>query len=647
MMQQSSISRLAGASLLILLAAVTAKADGDVPPDRGEPTLVESLVEEEDLADVLQDDGEPADEESADAGSIDVDGEPLEDTDQTLSTREAFEKAIAWSAEGVRLFQAGDHEGARKNLSDARIVLLEADLPEVLQERGLSILSSTLPAQFGHQDLEALAQRLDLELAPAEDLPERDLIEREVRRILHRFGAPLPRPAYLEIFVDEVQHYVDYYRGNGRKFFERAFERKHKYWPTIEAVFEARGLPIELGYMALVESGFNPRAYSSAKARGIWQFIYATGSRYQLRQTEDFYDSHKATEAAAEYLLDLISIFGSESPLLAIAAYNAGEQRIQNCLRGIDDPFGKRTFWEIRPCLARESREYVPRILAAAVIGSAPRRFGFDVLTEDEARQRFDVVSFPSVTRLSDIAGSAGVQVADLRVDNTDLRSNATTTPARNFPLYVRKGGGERLAQSLAAATSPPAPRSPATATDSDGEPAPRVAERRSAPAPERSAPRGERLAYRVARGDTLSEIGARYGVSHRDLASWNRLRPPYTLQVGQRLDVYPGGELPKIVYTVRKGNSLSTIADLFSVRIRDVMDWNDLRSSRVRVGQELTIRPRRPVQVERYRVQRGDTVAKIASRFGVPVRAVLTANGLGTRSLIRPGERLLVYVAA
>lgn len=658
MNRNNSRIRIAGALLLILLGTVHAAAAGDVPLDSAEPTLAESLVEEENLVEILSPDGEVvAVREAAAAGepvddepvgedlSPAVDGDPLEDADQSLSTREAFERAITWSAEGVRLYQSGDHQGARKILNDARIVLLEADLPEVLQERGLSILSSTLPARFGHHDLESLAQRLELELAPAGDMPERELIEREVRRILHRFEAPTPRPAYLEIFVDEVQHYVDYYRGNGRKFFERAFERKHKYWPTIEAVFSARGIPTELGYMALVESGFNPRAYSSAKARGVWQFIYSTGKRYELRETEDFYDSAKATEAAAEYLLDLIGIFGAQSPLLAIAAYNAGEQRIQNCLRGIDDPFGKRTFWEIRPCLARESREYVPRILAAAVIGSDPRRFGFDILTAEQARERFDVVSFPSVTRLSDIARTAGVSVADLRVANTDLRSNATTTPARNFPLYVPKGGGVRLAQSLQASPTP----TPRAVVPSAG-PTPVRASNRPAPSssvPERTAPRGQRLSYRVARGDTLSEIAQRYGVSHRDLASWNRLRSPYTLQVGQRLAVYPGGALPKVVYTVRKGNSLSTIADLFSVRIRDIMSWNNLRSSRLRAGQKLKIQPRRPVQVESYRVRRGDTVAKIASRFGVPVRNVLTANGLRTRSLIRPGERLVVYVTA
>jgi membrane-bound lytic murein transglycosylase D len=167
-----------------------------------------------------------------------------------------------------------------------------------------------------------------------------------------------------------VHSYVEYYRDKQREFFERSYLRKHKYWPTIRPVFEAKRIPLELGYMALVESGFAPLARSRANARGLWQFIPGTGRRYGLERAEDFYDVQRSTDAAAEYLLDLIGIYGSDSFLLATASYNAGEGRIMGCLRHLDDPFGGRSFWEIRGCLARETREYVPRILAAAIIAS-------------------------------------------------------------------------------------------------------------------------------------------------------------------------------------------------------------------------------------------------------------------------------------
>ncbi len=572
--------------------------------------------------------------------------EPLEDADETLTSRVALERALELAEDGLRRYQEGDHEAARRSLSDARIMLLQADLPEVFQERGLTMLSCAFPESGGSSyDLEAVAEILEVEARPAAELEDRELIEREVRRILRRFGAPAPREAYLEVFIDEVQRYVDFYRGSHREFFERAFERKHKYWPTIEAVFGPRNIPVELGFMALVESGFNPRARSRAGARGLWQFIPSTGKRYGLRRVDDFYDVRMATEAASEYLLDLIGIFGSPSFLMATAAYNAGEGRIQRCLRDLDDPFEKRNFWEIRGCLARETREYVPRIMAAAVIATDPRRFGFDLPSAPEVAESYDVVTVPGVTRLSTIARHAGTTVAELRAANSDLAPTAGATPARNFPLYVPRGAGERVAAVLAPES---AGRPVTTAARADARTA-KAQTTRATGADFGPAPNGDRAGAQaievvVGPGDTLSEIAARYGLKYSQVASWNGLAKPYRLRVGQKLVVYAGGAAPRIVYTVKRGNTLRAIADVFSVRYRDVMAWNDLTRSTLQVGQKLEIHPPRAMRLERYRVRRGDTVAKIARRYGVPVKDVLTANGLRSRSLIRPGQRLVVY---
>ncbi len=663
------------------------------PPNAGSVRIVSvtDIAEEEPFQDSSPPVVTPANGDTAGA-------ELMEGIEESISTSAALAQAIEWTAEGLRQYEQGEHAAAHRSLADARIVLLEADLPEIMQERGLAVIHCALPEDLRHHDIEEVITELELEMQATgeSELAERAYIEREVRRILRRFGAEAPDEKYLGVFIEEVSEYILFYQGKHREFFERAFERKHKYWPTIQAVFEARGIPVELGYMALVESGFNPRAYSRAKARGIWQFIPATGRRYQLRRVDDFYDVVKATEAASEYLLDLIGIFGSRSFLLATAAYNAGEGRIQGCLRKLEDPFGQRSFWEIRGCLARETREYVPRIMAAAVIGSDPRRFGFDLATEDEIRQHYDVVTVPSPTRLSTLASRAGVSVADLRTANSDLASNATSTPVRNFPLYIKKGGGEPLIASLTAtpqataapprveaapprAASPPSP--PASTRSSDGTSGvPFEYKVRAGDTPGKIAQgfgvnvsdleewnpflrqrvlyRGDRLTiypasgsveqvtYRVRSGDTLSEVAERYGVSYRDLARWNGLRSPYRLRVGQQLSVYPRGSAPeRLVYTVKKGNTLGAIADIFSVRYRDIMSWNSLGSNTLRVGQKLVVHPPQPVRVETYQVRRGDTVARIARRFGVSVRDVLTANGLGSRTLIRPGQRLTVYV--
>ncbi len=571
--------------------------------------------------------------------------QPLEDADEALTTRLALERALEWASEGLRLYEQGDHEAARRSLSAARIILLEADLPEAIQEQGLSVLSCAMSEELRHHDLEAVAEILEVEARPAAELEDRELIEREVLRILRRFGAEAPRAAYLEVFVDEVQRYIDFYRGNHREFFERSFKRKHKYWPTIEAVFGPRNIPIELGYMALVESGFNPRARSRAGARGLWQFISSTGKRYGLRRVDDFYDVQMATEAASEYLLDLIGIFGSPSFLMATAAYNAGEGRIQRCLRDLEDPFDGRNFWEIRGCLARETREYVPRIMAAAVIATDPRRFGFDLPSAEETAHSYDVVTVPALTRLSTLARRAGTTVADLRAANSDLSPTASATPARNFPLYVPRGSGASFAplRGDIATVTPAGGTAPAAGTRG---PPPSAGAPSSGAATRDRDRAGEAITVVVRSGDTLSEIAEGYGLRYTQVASWNGLSRPYRLRVGQKLTLYPNGATPRIVYTVKRGNTLRAIADIFSVRYRDVMAWNDLGRSTLQVGQKLVIRPPRAMRLERYQVRRGDTVGRIARRFGVPVRDVLTANGLRSRSLIRPGQKLDVYVA-
>lgn len=676
----------AGLALVVLLAGLalgcaTTTSPTDAPASR--PAVV---VTYSDIDAPRQDDAPDLPELTAE--------ESLEDDEESPSSRAALEQAIAWAAEGLRLYQEGELAAAHKSLEDAHIMLLAADLPEALQERGLAMLSCALPGELAGYDLEALRQRLAATLPSpdAEAVAERHFIEQEVRRLLARFDSRPPSAAYLEVFVGEVERYIDFYQGKHRDFFERAFVRKHKYWPVIEAVFTARRIPVELGYMALVESGFNPRAQSHADARGIWQFIPSTGRRYQLHRREDFYDVAKATEAAAEYLLDLIGIFGSPSFLLATAAYNAGEGRISRCLRDLEDPFGKRSFWEIRGCLAPETREYVPRIMAAVVIGSNPGYFGFDLPDAEAMAQAFDVVTIPAPMSLAQIAELAGTSVAALRTANTDLAPTATRTPVRNFPLYVPSGGGQRLAAALTATpTVQVANRSvpevssaaPSTASRAEedvrgtpldytvqaGDTLSEIAERfgvsvadlrRWNPSLRRTLYRGDRLTlypqadgeaprvYAVQRGDTLSEIAERFGVRLSELAAANGLRRPYQLQIGQRLEIGRNGNTPpRVVYTVQPGNTLEAIAGIFAVRYRDVMRWNDLRSSLLRSGQRLVIHPPHAVRVENHRVRRGESIARIARRYGVSVDAVLTANGLSPRSLIQPGQELVIYISS
>jgi membrane-bound lytic murein transglycosylase D len=558
------------------------------------------------------------------------------------TTKEAMEKALQWAIDGLHAYQKGQWDAAHQNLDDARLLLLSADLPDFWKTQGLAMLQSGLPADLRSYDINEVAQELARKDKPdAAELAERQDIERELRRVLRQFGDS-GNDQYLPVLVQETQTYIAFYRGRYREWFERAYLRKHKYWPVVSAVFARQKLPIELGYIAFVESGFNPRALSHADAHGLWQFIPETGRRYGLAQREDLYDIQRSTVAAADYLVDLLSIFGSPSFLLATAAYNAGEGRIMGCLRQLDDPFKKRSFWEIRGCLAPETQEYVPRVMAAAVIGSDPKRYGFDLPSEEDIRKIYDVVSIPVVAPVARLAELSGVPVAELRAANSELDASVMATPGRNFPLYLPLGTGERLSAALAA--SPLVEDVPSARLASSSAPAARRAPAKS---------------YVVKRGDTLAAIARKQGVAVDTLASWNGLWRPYPLNVGQRLTVSKGssgggtGDIAQvkesrgsdsILYTVRRGNTLQSIANLFAVRYRDIMSWNHLRGSALKTGQKLRIRPSQEVVTHAYKVRRGDTLAAIARRFGVSSEDILTANGLASASGVRPGVRLVVY---
>jgi membrane-bound lytic murein transglycosylase D len=553
-----------------------------------------------------------------------------------LSTREAMEKALAWTVEGLRAYQRGDYDAARKGLNDAHIILLEADLPKFWEDQGLAILQPGLPEDLRRHDLVAIASDLARnERANPENRAERAFIESEVRRILRTFGDTSPAERDFQMLVAETENYINFYRGKYRGFFERSYLRKHKYWPTIQSVLAAQNLPPELGYIAFIESGFSPRALSHANAIGLWQFIPETGRRYGLQQREDFSDVQKSTVAAADYLIDLLAIFGSRSFLLAAASYNAGEGRIIGCLRHIQDPFERRSFWEIRGCLAQETQEYIPKLIAAAVLSNDPRRFGFDLPTEEEMRQRYDVVVLPYPMQLTAVSQIAGLPIEDLKAFNTELEAYAGATPGRNFPLYLPKGTGEAFQLALTAA--PP----PAVVLASAELPA------ASSSKPKKRSDRS----YVVKRGDTLSKIARKYGLDVDDLVRRNKLRSPSAIKVGQRILVPGGGssseEPERLVYTVKTGNSLQDIADLFSVRYRDIMSWNDLKSRSVKTGQRLTIRPSRPYEERFYEVQRGDNLSEIARSHGVSVDDLVTANGPEVREILRPGQRLVLYVPA
>lgn len=379
---------------------------------------------------------------------------------------------------------------------------------------------------------------------------------------------------------DAVLTCVSLYQGRLKDWFEGALSRGAKYLPHIREVFASEGVPRDLAYLAMVESAFRPAAYSRAKAKGVWQFISGTGKRYGLEQdwwVDERSDTEKATRAAARYLKELYAMFGDWN--LAMAGYNAGEGVIQ---RGIDR-YKTRDYWKLRQtrALRRETRNYVPLILAAVVVAGAPEKYGIEVRPEEPVP--FERVPVNGAIDLRVIAECTQTPVESLQQLNPELRRLATPA-GRSFDVRVPEGTGLRLSECLA------------------------------------DLPADKRVAFRthvVGRGQTLATIARANGVRASDVASANGLRLDRRLAVGTELIIpidprraaaparhpEPKPTAPpaalsaegsdrsvRLSYKIKPGDTLAAIASQYGTTVQSLQHWNGLRDSRITAGGTLTI---------------------------------------------------------
>ena len=318
---------------------------------------------------------------------------------------------------------------------------------------------------------------------------------------------PLPVAAYSVRLNEHVKHYLGRFQtGYVRTITEGRLARSGRYLPMILDVFKEKGLPEELVFTAMVESGFNPVAVSHAGAKGLWQFMAPTARLYGLRVDrwlDERLDPEKSTVAAANYLRDLYNTFGSWE--LAQAAYNAGEVRVQQAIQGT----GSRDFWVLHrrsPHLLPETKNFVPAIQAATLIGRHPERYGFTVTPEEP--MRYEIVTVPKSTRLARLAATSGVALVDLEQLNPELWQKQTP-PDSTYELKVPVGtvvSGQ-------------------TAIQMDAAP------RKIAPAPGAGV-------HVVKSGDTLWRIARDHGISVAQIARWNDLGRPDRIYPGERLRV-------------------------------------------------------------------------------------------------------------
>jgi membrane-bound lytic murein transglycosylase D len=514
--------------------------------------------------------------------------------------QELLDSALEHCQTSGELWEQGDFEGTIHELDEAYSLILRMDAdddPELLRQK------EDVRFTISKRILEAYTSRLYAAQGSSQEIPL--AMNNHVRRALKSF------------------------QGRERDFFLSAYRRSGKYRPDIVTALREAGLPEELSWLPLIESGFKVRALSRARALGLWQFIASTGYKYGLtrdRWIDERMDPEKSTRAAIAYLTELHQMFGDWSTVLA--AYNCGEWAVLNCIKRqrinyLDN------FWDLYERLPQETASYVPRFLAVLHILKDPETFGFELPPVEEPMET-DEVTIGKQVHLKNIAERLDVDSETLKDLNPELRHNFT--PNSPYAFKVPSGKGEIL---LAKLDDIPAWR-PTVLSYS---------------------------VHRVREGESLSVLASRYGSSVRAIMRANGLKNSNTLRVGQKLRIpgkgtAGGGEEKPVfrtakteerlsTYVVKRGDSLWEIAGAYGTTTHTIMSLNGLRGSRLRVGQVLKVPKEAGPSASRnaavYRVKRGDSPYWVARRHQMDLSELLRLNHLTPSCMIYPGQTLLV----
>ena len=428
----------------------------------------------------------------------------------------------------------------------------------------------------------------------------------------------------------QVRYYLDYFQNQHRASSRRWLIRSGRYLTMIKAKLVKAGMPTDLAYLPMIESGYTLTAYSRARAVGLWQFMRGTAINYGLTvnsYVDERCDPIKSTEAAIRYLRALYGQFNSWP--LAVAAYNAGEGKIQKAIRR----YHSNDFWELarHRYLRAETKRYVPKLIAAIIVSKNPAEYGFKNIVYDKPL-RFEEARVPSYTSLRAVALACGVNYRVVRQLNRFLRRGISPPAPGSYEIRVPPGKAAELsrnlprvyastkthykthivrrhdtigricrfykiskmtllrANNLRKAKLRPGRylRIPVTTTRyvllSKREYKWRLAGRGN----------GKPLKHRIRRGETLAKIARRYHVTPQRLAAWNGLHSVNQIRAGRMLLIYPGGlaaEQRNIYYQVRGGDSLWTIARKFNTQADSIKRWNNLKDNLIHPGLKLVLK--------------------------------------------------------
>lgn len=462
-------------------------------------------------------------------------------------------------------------------------------------------------------------------------------------------------PSVPLIVNSHVEQAIVFFQTRAKKVFTRWLERAGEAIPYFSALLKEEGMPEEIVYLAMIESGFNNSAYSRAHASGPWQFIASTAKIYGL-EVGYYYDERRdpelATRAACRYLKKLYDQFGDW--FLALASYNCGELRIEKTVKRL----GTNDYWQIREYLPKQTRDYVPYYLAARLICQDPEKYGFPPFFYQDVMAT-DVVYVDGCVDLKDIARCAETEHELVKSLNPALKRGCTPPGAKNFAVRIPKGAGQNFDEKIAQV--------------------PRLQKQE----------KSDWVRHRVRNGETLSMIARRYGVSVQAILSVpaNNLKNPNRISVGQYLmipvresyftsiaepeigrpqpaKVTSENGLVRTIYRVKKGDTPAKIAEQFDAKISDLKTWNHLWGERyIYPGQKLIIWTKAADATKKNRnltattesgfsddavqmpglhiVQPGDTLWDISKRYGISVQNLKKWNHINSAYRLKPGSTL------
>ena len=471
---------------------------------------------------------------------------------------------------------------------------------------------------------------------------------------------------------------IRFFQTRGKKTYATWLSRSGRFRNLINRVLEDQNLPGDLLYISMIESGFNPNAYSRARAVGLWQFIKSTGEQEGLRQNhwvDERRDPKKSTLAAANHLKSLHKEFGDWR--LAIAAYNSGRGRVRRAI----ERAGTRDFWKLN--LPEETQNYVPLFMAAVVISKNPQLFGFsDIQFEPELR--YEAVKIPKSWPYVDLraaAKSLNIYEQDLRKLNPELRRSITPPNLKkpyqiNLPIKIAQTflkkypeiastektsvflyhvqTGDNLSTISKMFGIKPEIITAANTLDNPN----RIYPGQKLYIPAKTGPgklKSKNNFHTVISGETLSEISNHYAIKLHDLMSWNNLNS-HLIKPGQSLKIHlisentpvtknkkSSGHITyrnKFTHTVSEGQTLWEISRLFDVGIDSLRVWNNLVKSIIKPGQELILNVKQP---KHHIVLKGDTFYSIAQKYNLDAKKIVQVNNMHLDSLLIVGTMLII----